>query len=415
MVDYVMQAGIYVFAILFFFIAFVFITSVSAVFIRKKYEDYEPDVSILVPCYNEEKTIARCLNAIFSLNYPKNKTEVIVINDGSTDRTEKILAEFKKRFNIQVINGNHEGKACSLNKALTKASYDIIFTVDADTFVDQNSLRRLVRPFNDKRVGATNGSWTVEENSLLNVMQKIEFHYNNLVRKGFSKLFGNGIWFFGSFACYRKDVLKKINGFSKTLTEDMDIALRIYNAGYKTINIHNALGKTLLHGDFSQFCKQRTRWWAGGLQALHNNKSLFSLKSNVSVLFLFVSQYWWTFFALASLFLIGYQVNYWMPYNSQSFGSLFMYIFRWFSLLGPVYVIYKIPVWGISLYSFFGVLSGILSAFLIVWGLYSFNDKLNLKNAIGIFFYFPYTILLSFIVAASLAKIIFLKRGYFID
>lgn len=415
MEDFVMQAGIYVFALLFLFIIFIFSASVSAIFIKRRYEDYEPNVSIIVPCYNEEKTIARCLNAITFLDYPKEKTEIIVVDDGSTDSTPIILEEFRKRFrNFKIIKGNHEGKAHSLNLALTKAAYDIIFTVDADTFVDKNSLKKLVRPFSNMQVGATNGSWIVADNSPINLFQKVEFHYNNLVRKSFSRLFNNGIWFFGAFACYRKSVLRKINGFQKTLTEDMDIALRIYSAGYRTINVHDALGKTLLHGDFKNFYEQRTRWWLGGLQALKHNKSLFSLKSNISILFLFISQYWWTFFGIASLFLIGYQFSYWLPYNNQDIYSLFIYTFRWFSLWGPVYVVYQMPVY-FSLYSFFGVMSGLLTVVLIIWGIYSFNDRLNLKNMLAIFFYFPYTILLNFIILFSLIKIIFLKRGYFID
>jgi hypothetical protein len=156
------------------------------------------------------------------------------------------------------------------------------------------------------------------------------------------------------------------------------------------------------------------RWWIGALQTLKKNKSLFSRKSSPSIIFLFVSQYWWSFYAFISFFLIAYQVYYWLPYNTDTYWSLFMYLFRWFSLAGPIYVIYKIPVWGISIYNIFGVLSGILSVALIVKSVYMFKDRLTIKNILGIFFYFPYTIILNMVIIISLIKITFLNKRYFI-
>jgi len=151
------------------------------------------------------------------------------------------------------------------------------------------------------------------------------------------------------------------------------------------------------------------------LRTLGKNKKMFSLKSNPSILFLFISQYWWTLFALAFFPLIAYQIYYWLPYNTQSISSVFMYLFRWFSLAGPVYVLYKIPVWGVSFYNIFGVLSGIMSVSFIVWAVYMFKDKLDLKNIAGIFFYFPYTIVLNAIIVASVVMNIFLKKECFIS
>ena len=90
------------------------------------------------------------------------------------------------------------------------------------------------------------------------------------------------------------------------------------------------------------------------------------------------------------------------------------YLFRWFSLLGPIYVIYKIPVWGLSYYSFFGVLSGIISAILIIAAIRMFKDKLHLKNIFAIFFYFPYTIVLNMIIFLSLLRFRFWKNQFFI-
>jgi cellulose synthase/poly-beta-1,6-N-acetylglucosamine synthase-like glycosyltransferase len=414
--DFIMQLGVYVFIILFAFLMFLFFTAVLAVFVKREYKHYQPNVSVVIPCYNLEKILPKCLESIFALDYPKEKIEIVAVNDGSTDNTLKILKQFQKiHKNFVIVEGKHEGKSHSLNLGVKKSKYDIIFAVDGDTILEKNCLKKLVLPLGDEKVGAVNGSCIVRNNkSLLGIFQGIEYHYNSLIRKSFSKLFNNGIWFFGAFACYKKDVLNKIKGFKKdTMAEDMDTYMELYKAGYKTINIHDAHGYTLVPESFNGFFKQRSRWCMGGLQSLNKNKSLFWGK-NPSMLFLFINQYWWAFFAFISFFIIGYQVYYWLPYNNQSFSALFMYLFRWFSLAGPVYVIYKIPVWGFSLYSAFGVLSGLISVFMIIWAIYSFNDRINIKNLFGIFFYFPYTILLNFIAAFSVIKIIFLKGGYFI-
>ena len=196
MADIIMEIGVYIFAILFLFLIFVFIAAVASLFTRKKYEQYEQYVSVVIPCYNGEKTIARCLNSVLSLDYPPKKMEIIVVDDGSTDSTPKILG-FRKRYrNLVVVRGRHEGKSYCLNIGMRKSLYPIIFTVDADTFVEKNSLKRLVMPFSDNRIGATNGSCIADNtDSMISIFQRIEYHYNNLIRKSFSNLFNNGILF----------------------------------------------------------------------------------------------------------------------------------------------------------------------------------------------------------------------------
>jgi cellulose synthase/poly-beta-1,6-N-acetylglucosamine synthase-like glycosyltransferase len=415
--DIIMVFGVWIFFILFAFLMLITVSVVISFFKKDKYEYYEPNVSIVIPCYNEEKNIAECLDSVYNLDYPKEKIEVIVVDDGSKDSTLNILESYKnKHQNLIILKGKHEGKSVSLNLGVKKSSYDFIMTVDSDTIIEKDSLKKLVRPFLDSNIGATNGSCVAKNsNSILAVFQRIEYHYNNLVRRSFSVLFKNGIWFFGAFACYRKSVLEKIGYFkTDTMTEDMDTAMEIYSAGYRTINVYDALGFTVVPHKLKPFFKQRMRWWIGALQTLKKNKSLFSMKSSPSIIFLFVSQYWWSFYAVISLFLIAYQVNYWLPYNTDSFVSLFMYLFRWFSLAGPVYVLYKIPVWGVSWYNIFGVLSGVISVALIIKSVYMFKDRLDIKNILGIFFYFPYTIILNTVIIVSLIKITFLNKSYFI-
>ena len=289
----IMGFGSCIFFLLFLFLMFICVATIFSFFQKSKFQEYEPKVSVVVPCYNEENNITSCLDSIYASDYPLKKIEVIVVNDGSIDQTLRILEDNKNRYiNFKIINAKHNGKTESLNLGVKNASCEIIFTVDADTLINKNTLKLLVQPFSDERVGATNGSCIVRnKKSILGMFQNIEYHYNNLIRYSLSSLFKEGIWFYGAFACYRKNVLEKVGYFKKdSMTEDADIALEIYSAGYKTINVHNAFGNVLAPSSLKGLIKQRTRWWIGVLQALKKNKKLFSVKSSPSILFLFINQ-----------------------------------------------------------------------------------------------------------------------------
>lgn len=412
MADLIMVAGGVVFAILFLFLFFIFTVFVSSLFIKRKTSDFEPSVSIIIPAYNEEENIGKCLDAVEQSDYPKEKLDILVVDDGSTDSTIRI-AESK---GARVLRQGHEGKSAALTEGARRAKHDFVFTLDADTIIEKHCLRELVRPFAEEDVGATTGNSRVSRTkTIAEIFQNIEYHYNNLIRTSFSRLFDNGIWFFGALACYRKSVLEQIGYFkTDTLAEDMDTALEIKRAGLRTVNVHNAIGMTVVPPTLRALYRQRARWWMGTLQSLGKNRMLFSRKSSMAIKFLFINQFWWSFYAFLSLPLIIYQVNYWLPSNSQDLFAVSGYLFRWFTLSGPAYVIYKIPEWGISWYSIFGVLSGIISAVMIVAAIRMFSDKVSLKNLAALFFYFPYTIILNIFIFLSILTYPFSGKRYFI-
>ena len=337
-----------IFVILFLFILFIFFTIIASIITKKEnYPAFEPSVSIVIPAYNEEKCIRDCMDSIKSMEYPKNKIEVIVVDDGSSDKTLNVVEE----YSAIILGQEHLGKVEALNNGVMHASNDFIFTVDADTIIDRRCLKELIRPFSNEKIGATNGAIKTKEskNSFLRTFQDVEYSYNNLIRHSFSKIFKNGIWFFGAIACYRRSSLKKIGYFKRdTITEDMDIAMEMKKNGYKTLNVKNAFGYTDVPETLKEIYRQRSRWWIGGLQTLIKNNAMFSAKYGVSSLFLFINQVFWSFYALISIPIIAYQFNYWLPYNSNSIIELSVYTFRWFSFYGPVWVLYKIPANGLS-------------------------------------------------------------------
>ena len=111
----IMVLGSIVFAVLFTFLMFVLASVVISLFRKTEYPDYEPEVSVIIPCYNEESNIKNCLDAVYSLDYPQEKMEVIVVDDGSTDNTLDVLKKLKKEHsNLIIARGKHEGKSESL-------------------------------------------------------------------------------------------------------------------------------------------------------------------------------------------------------------------------------------------------------------------------------------------------------------
>ena len=104
-----------------------------------------PFVSVIVPAYNEEGTITNTLLSVFALNYPKEKLEVIVVNDGSTDRTNEICEVFRKRGEIILINQENKGKGAAMNAGARAAKGEFVVCLDADSEPHPDALMKMLR------------------------------------------------------------------------------------------------------------------------------------------------------------------------------------------------------------------------------------------------------------------------------
>ncbi len=389
----IMAFGTGIFFILFLFIFFLATIVVIGIFKKVNHSSFKAPISVVIPAYNEAKNIAECLGAIQASRY--KDLEIIVVDDGSHDETQRIA----RSFGAKVIIQKHLGKVAALNRGAKESTHEFIVTIDADTIVEPDFFINIIAPFSDLTVGATSGSARVKNrSSILGMYQNLEYHHNNLLRNSFTRVFGDGIWFFGAVGCYRKKALEEVGGFKEnTMSEDMDVTLDLKRAGYKTKDVSTALAYTIVPTTFSAFLSQRRRWWIGVVSSLWNNKKMF-LTGDLPTRFLFCNQFWWSIYAWISLPLIAYQVYFWLPTGGVEIAS---YIFRWFSAIGPLYVIYKIPEWGINLYSIFGVLSGIVSISLLLYSIRFFHDQLTPLNVFGVFFYFPYTLFLNTVIILS--------------
>jgi len=234
-----------------------------------------PRVSIIVPAYNEGKTIALTLKSLLELNYPKKLLEVIAVNDGSADETRKVMESFKGQ-GVKVINKVNGGKASALNVGIKKSTGEIIVCMDADSVVDRDALRKTLGYFSNPEVAAVASSVKVlEPKNMIQKFQFLEYLYNILLRKALSFL--DSIFVVpGPFGLYRRSVLEKIGGFEEgNLTEDMEITMRIQSKGYKVETSTDAFTHTVSPSNVRKLVNQRVRWYRGFLINSKKYKELY--------------------------------------------------------------------------------------------------------------------------------------------
>lgn len=222
-----------------------------------------PKVSILIPARNEEKNIGDTIKSVLSMEYPKNKLEVIAIDNNSTDRTADMIRKFKR---VKLLSEKKLGKANALNRGLSIATGEIIGTLDADTLVDKNCLKKSVGYFEDSRVGAVTNFVKVEDDrGILGKFQTIEYAFSGITKKLISFL--NSMYITpGTLSLLRKDVIQDIKFSDDTLAEDMDMALSITKKGYRIVNSLDAISYTRIPIGFRNLVKQRVRWYRGFIE-----------------------------------------------------------------------------------------------------------------------------------------------------
>jgi len=264
-------------------------------------------VSIMVPAYNEEKTIKKTIKSLLNLDYPKDKLEILVIDDGSTDNTYKIAKQFEGK-NLKVCKKKNEGKGATLNFGLKKISGELVGSLDADSFVSKNALKRMIGYFEDKDVMAVTPSLKVHSpKKILQKIQMIEYLIGIFLRKVFAFL-GSIHVTPGPFSIYRKSFFDKYGGYDEhNITEDIEIAFRIQSKKYIIENSETASVYTVSPSSFKGLLRQRIRWYVGGAQNAINYRNLFGIKHGNLGLFILPGSFISVFLVVVSMFYFLYK------------------------------------------------------------------------------------------------------------
>ncbi len=223
-----------------------------------------PFVSIVVPVYNEERMIGKCIKSLLNLDYPRDRREIIAVNDASTDRTREICESFGRKIKLINLKKNSGRKAVPVNIGIRSARGTIIACLDADSVVDKNALRTMVPHFNDEGIAAVTPSMKVfRPKNLLQRFQWFEYVFAILLRKLMQFL--DSVYVTpGPFSLYRKDVIEKLGYFDENnRTEDMEIALRLQKNNYRIKHALDAVVYTDVPSTMDSFYSQRRRWYQG--------------------------------------------------------------------------------------------------------------------------------------------------------
>lgn len=233
-------------------------------------------ISVIIAAYNEGKVIAETLRAVLATDYP-GRLEVIVVDDGSLDETAtevELVAKADPR--VRLLRQENRGKARALQRGLSAVGTGIVVFLDADTHCQRDTLRHLVEPFVDDRVGAVSGHAKVGNlRTFIARCQALEYTCGfNLDRRAYSR------WDCmtvvpGAVSAIRKSAIDDAGGFSfETLAEDTDLTLTLHKRSQRIVYSPEAIAWTEAPETVATLARQRFRWAYGTLQCLWKHRDM---------------------------------------------------------------------------------------------------------------------------------------------
>ncbi|HEX7693698.1 MAG TPA: glycosyltransferase [Sphingomonas sp.] len=244
---------------------------------RMVFPDIDPDrfVTVMIPAFNEEAVIERSVRTVLAST--DVRIEVIVIDDGSKDRTSEIVASaFASDPRVRLLTLENGGKATALNRGLELATGEIVIALDADTQFEPTTIARLARWFGDPKLGAVAGNAKVGNRvNLITKWQALEYiTAQNLERRALASL--NAMTVVpGAVGAWRLEAIRSVGGYpDDTLAEDQDLTIAIQRAGWKVHYDQYAVAWTESPETFKGLAKQRFRWAYGTLQCLWKHGSI---------------------------------------------------------------------------------------------------------------------------------------------
>ena len=237
-------------------------------------DEYTPTVTVIMAAYNEEKVITGSLRSLLNSDYPA--LDIVVVDDGSTDNTLRLLREgFGDDSRVQILHQKNAGKMAAMNRALRAAEGEILMLADADTLFPPPAIGFLARHFVDRRIGAVAAGVRIGNagDNILTRWQALEYSTcQNFDRRGYDLL--NCIPVIaGAAGAVRREAIEALGGFSPdTLNEDMDMTWQLLRAGWRIVNDSEAMAYTEAPNTLNSFLRQRFRWAYGTLQCLWKHR-----------------------------------------------------------------------------------------------------------------------------------------------
>lgn len=299
---------------------------VTAVLYRRRWEkeplsagglpEHPPLVSIIIPAYCEEKGIARTIRGALGIDYP-NK-EIIVVDDGSTDRTSAECAPYVASGKVRLLRKlRNEGKAMACNDALPITSGEFVLVMDADAYPDRDLLRNMVPHLTRwARVAVVTGNPRVANTAtVLSKIQALEFSSTVSLIRRTQRVWGRIMTISGIIGLFRRDALIDAGLYSPDMaTEDIDMTWKLQRRFYDVRYEPNAIVWMQVPSTLKVLYAQRRRWALGMAQVLRKHRDIFRdwrCKRLYTVYAEAVASIIWAvcFVSLSLLFVMSYVVD----------------------------------------------------------------------------------------------------------
>lgn len=297
-------------------------------------ENYQPSVTFVVPAKNEEENIAETIRRFGQVDYPKEKIEVIAVNDGSTDNTYKQMMKAKREIgrvmDVRIANWTiNRGKREGMAKGILKAKNEIVIFVDSDSFIDKDCVKHLVKYFSNKDVGAVSGHTDVynKNTNLLTQMQTLRYYVAFKIYKSAESVFGSVTCCPGCCSAYRREYVlpvldewrrQKFLGTQCTYGDDRSLTNSIIKK-YKAVYSPEALAWTVVPDNFKKYVKQQQRWKKSWIRETLR-ASLFMWRKN---LLASLSFYSYIFIAFSSP-VVFVKAVFWYPYMTHNLPVVYL-------------------------------------------------------------------------------------------
>ncbi len=236
---------------------------------KKRVPKKHPFISFITPTFNDCHMIRNTLKSIS--NSYKGKSEIIIVNDCSTDKTKEVLKKLSKHYKFRLLENNKNlGKVTSVNKAAKIARGEILFVVDTDVILNKESVDDILARLESKKVAAATCHYTPIESNFLSKMQEMEYSLQTVLNNNIK------INVVGGCFAVKKNIFKKVGGLSKeAITEDLDFGLKLQEEGFE---IEQSMDKvrTYTPQNLKTLVKQELRWSSGTPQATYKHMDFIS-------------------------------------------------------------------------------------------------------------------------------------------
>jgi cellulose synthase/poly-beta-1,6-N-acetylglucosamine synthase-like glycosyltransferase len=359
-------------------------------------------LSIIIPCYNAESSIAGTIKSVLQSNYPGLK-RVIVVDDCSTDDSYSIVKEIaKKERRVMLVQTpkNTGNAAGAKNFGIKYVNTYLIGFTDDDSFIQKDTMSKMIGFFDDPKTGAVTCSVLVKDpDTFIRKLQAFEYSMIAWTRKLLEYI--DGIWATpGPLAIYRKEVIDKVRGYdAKNLTEDIEIVWNIVNHGYRVRMCLAGRVYSIAPRKLSVWFKQRIRWDIGGLQCINKYKSLFMRRGMLGYFII-------PFFTLSLVLgLIGLGVFFYVAVSSIIQNYFFV---SYSTAAGTRILSFDALNVTPTILNFFGIVLFLLGLFFTLAGLGVMGEKRGgIRNIFNLLFYMiVYLTLYPLIMLFAIGKII---------